>query len=382
MEKAAVILAGGRSERFQRREEPWVDKALIVVHGITILESMIVQLRNCVDEIIISVSSEESKRSYIQALPPRTVRGVRILVDDVVSGGPLAGIATSVKHIDAKQFLFLPCDIPFLKPAVVKTLFERIGASDASVPVWPGGVLEPLMAAYRGTRVRTCCPLLLSAGRKRPSDLTRASSHLTFVSITKDLSRLDPEYKSFVNVNYRADMSRRSRASLPRGSLNRTFTVSISPVTDSDLRTISRAARALELHEDRWWNVVSPVMNHLQEREGFFWLAFLAESAAKSLSPQRSSQPKDQQELFETAARAYHSEAELYMSHGLLAIRAHALLDEAWCWRNTHREDRSRCAFQAAASTYAKLGLDIRKSRTLSTQKLADTSRWPAVTGR
>lgn len=375
MGKAAVILAGGRSERFQRRGEPWVDKALTVVDGRTVLERIIVQLRGCVDEIAISVSEEQSKRTYMEALPASIVSGVKIFVDEVTSGGPLAGMATSVKHLDAKQLLVIACDTPFLNSAVVGALFQRIRGNDAAIPVWPNGILEPLTAVYRGSRVRSCCEMLSSAGRRRPSDLVRGSSRVTFVSIEDDLSAFDPNHRSFININYRGDVNRRSKPPFPRGSLNRTFTASISLARDRDLRTVSNAVQAARRHEDSLWNVVKPVIDHLQERRSFFWLAFLAEETAKSLSRPRRLQPVDQKKLFEAAARAYQSEAQLHMNYGLLALRAHTLLDEAWCWRKTRREDRSRSALRSAASIYTELGLDARKSRTLSARGPSGTSR-------
>ncbi|MDH5362314.1 MAG: molybdenum cofactor guanylyltransferase [Aigarchaeota archaeon] len=364
MERAAVILAGGRSERFQRTGEPWVDKALTVVNGKTILERMVVQLRSCVDEIAISVSSEESKRSYFQALPSRIAKDIRIVIDDVGSAGPLAGIATSIKHIDAKQLLVLPCDIPFLNPAVVTAIFERIRASDAAVPVWPNGVLEPLMAVYKGSRIRSCCPMLSSAGRRRPSDLIRASGQVTFVSIENDLMVLDPEHRSFFSINYRDDVGRTMSAPLPEGSVNATFAVPVSLVQDRDLLTVSNAVEAITRPEDR---SIDRVIDYLRKVNGYFWAAFLAEAAAKSLSVLRRSLQEDQMKLFEDAAHAYRLEARLHLKHGLLPLSAHALLDEAWCWRKTCKEDRSRYALRAAASIYARLGLDARKSKALST---------------
>jgi len=366
MKRAAVILAGGRSERFQRTGEPWLDKALTAINGRTTLESIVVQLRDSVDEIAISVGDEQRRRSYMQVLPPNIFDDVRIFVDEVVSGGPLGGIATSVKHLDAKQVLVIPCDTPFLKPVVVGALFQRIGGNDAAIPMWSNGILEPLMAVYKGSRVRICSQMLFSSGRRRPSDLIRGSSRVTFVSIEKDLNVLDPEYRSFVNINYRKEAAQRLDAPLRSGAPKRTFTASISLIRDCDLRTVSNAVQAATSREDNWSKTVKPIMDYLQKRRGFFWLGFLAEETAKSLSERRGSHPKDQKELFEAAARAYKSETRIHSNHGLLALRAHTHLDGAWCWRKAHREDRSRSAFRAAAFIYAKLGLDARKSRTLS----------------
>ena len=379
MERAAVILAGGRSERFQRRGESWVDKALTVVNGRTILEGIVVQLRDCVDEIAISVSREQSRRTYLRALPASIVDEIQIFVDEVPSGGPLAGIATSVKHLDAKQLLVLPCDTPFLNPAVVRTLFQRIRGNDAAIPIWPNGALEPLMAVYKGSRVRSCCPMLSSAGRRRPDDLIRGSSRVRFVSIGRDLGVFDPEHRSFVNVNYRKDVNRSLRAPFPRGSLNKTFTASISLIRDRDLQAVSNAIQRVRRSQDTWRGVVKPLMDYLQERKGFFWLALLAEETAKSVRVRRGSQRKDRKQLFEVAARACQSEARLHLNNGLQSLSAHTLLDEAWCWGKAHDEDRSKSALGAAASIYARLGLDSKKSRTLATQRFKGTPRSASV---
>jgi len=379
MERAAVILAGGRSERFQRRGESWVDKALTVVNGRTILEGIVVQLRDCVDEIAISVSREQSRRTYLRALPASIVGEVRIFVDEVPSGGPLAGIATSVKHLDARQLLVLPCDTPFLNPAVVRTLFQRMRGNDAAIPIWPNGALEPLMAVYKGSRVRSCCPMLSSAGRRRPDDLIRGSSRVTLVSIKSDLNVFDPEHRSFVNVNYREDVNRSLRPPFPKGSLNRTFTASISLIRDRDLQTVSNTIQGMRHFQDTWGSMVRPLMGYLQERRGFFWLAFLAEETAKSTRVRGRSQRRDQKQLFEAAAQAYQSEARLHLNNDLLSLSAHTLLDAAWCWGKARDEDRSKSALRAAASIYARLRLDPKKSRALATQRSKGTPRSTSV---
>ncbi|MHA1171809.1 MAG: molybdenum cofactor guanylyltransferase, partial [Candidatus Heimdallarchaeota archaeon] len=56
-----VILSGGYSIRFQKENEPWIDKALMSFNGEIILKRTIRMLSNLCDKIIIMVKFEDSK---------------------------------------------------------------------------------------------------------------------------------------------------------------------------------------------------------------------------------------------------------------------------------------------------------------------------------
>jgi len=104
-----LILAGGRSRRMQRR-----DKALLTVHGETLLAHAIRRLRPQVDALALnSNAAPDSLAEY--GLP---------VISDLLPGflGPLAGIHAGLMQYPEDYLVTVAVDLPFLPPDLVTRL--------------------------------------------------------------------------------------------------------------------------------------------------------------------------------------------------------------------------------------------------------------------
>jgi molybdopterin-guanine dinucleotide biosynthesis protein A len=89
--------------------------------------------------------------------PARYLRfGLPVLAEDFAQAGPLAGIATALRHTCYEWNLLLACDLPLVDGRVIKRLIEQIAATHARavVPKTTGG-WQPLCAAYHSSCLAT-----------------------------------------------------------------------------------------------------------------------------------------------------------------------------------------------------------------------------------
>ncbi len=156
VEAAAIVMAGGRSERMGQ------DKALIQVDGQPLIARLTQQLAPWLDEVLISAN--EPGRYAFTGLP--------VIPDRRAGQGPLMGIASALAASPCERNLVVACDMPWVDRALARELLARLAAADVVVPVDPEGRYEPLFAAYR----KTAAPVMfdaLAAGKRRIWDTYR-----------------------------------------------------------------------------------------------------------------------------------------------------------------------------------------------------------------
>jgi len=179
----AVVLCGGRSTRMGR------DKSALPFHGDTLLGRAVrLVARVAADVVVVARPGQE--------LPPLP-DGVHIVRDEVLDQGPLGGLAPGLRASRAEACFVTSCDAPWLRPAVVRLLFERLGGADVAFAEAEGR-LQPLCAVYR-TSVAPRIDALLAAGRLRPVFL--AESAPTVRVAEAELRAVDPDLASLANCN-------------------------------------------------------------------------------------------------------------------------------------------------------------------------------------
>lgn len=157
-----IVLAGGRSRRMN------ADKALLPVHGETLLERIIGQVAPHFDEVLISVSPGykipirkaigakacpgAERRTRRQAAgrskgwPDRAV--IKYVVDEVPNQGPMAGLLAGLKAAANDVCAVVACDIPDVHLPSLGQLVRAAAAAEIAVPITPEGQYEPLFAVY------------------------------------------------------------------------------------------------------------------------------------------------------------------------------------------------------------------------------------------
>ena len=174
---AAVLLAGGESKRFGR------DKAEVLL-GLVIdalpprSETVLVQRRGQV---------------------PKTTRVDLVVTDDMaLPDGPLRGIVAGLEAVKADWSWVLACDLPGVDKKLLKELLKhRSDGSLGVIPEWEGR-LQPLCALYSRQSAR----YLRRAIEMGARSVHEALMDPRFVRVPeKRLRELDPEGRSFVNIN-------------------------------------------------------------------------------------------------------------------------------------------------------------------------------------
>jgi molybdopterin-guanine dinucleotide biosynthesis protein A len=178
-----LILAGGRSRRMGR------DKAGLPAGDGTLVEHLVRRLAPLGSETIVAGG------------PHQDPTGVRRIDDRYPGMGPLAGIHAGLLAANSPWVWVVACDLPDVEPRVGTLLCSLAFGVDAVVPRLDDGP-EGLCAVYD----RSLAPRIasfLESGQRRVQDLL-SGLDVRYVSAA-ELRRVDPELRSFRNLNTPAD---------------------------------------------------------------------------------------------------------------------------------------------------------------------------------
>lgn len=188
MPYTSLVLAGGRSSRMGT-SKPWLPFG-----GSTLLGHVVEIVQKVCGEIVVVGAPG-------QTLPPVSARVVR---DDVPGQGPLSGLHAGLGAASNDLCFATSCDVPFLKPELVRAVLAAADGYDAVVPRWEGQI-NPMQAAYR----KACLPVvsqLLKEKLLRPAfifDRVKAR-----VLDEDELRKIDPDGDSFWNMNTPEDYAK------------------------------------------------------------------------------------------------------------------------------------------------------------------------------
>jgi len=339
VKRAAIVLAGGESRRFQR------DKALAELFGKPLLVHAIENVRKVVDEVIVVLNKEVRVHGYFDILRKYSIKEVEFCVDEKFAGirGPFPAIVTGMKHTGASHCMVLPCDFPCIKPVLIDYLIKRINNSKIAVPIWPNGKIEPLMLSCDRKEVAQIGKLLCNLKRWRPTDLLRGASRVTYVSIANDLKNLDPKLESFVNINYERNLIKFPYRSIHSGSIKETFCLNVRSPSSF---TLEKLALASELyHKGRIpeaLELFTFISQNFEEEHINFWSGIAREKKGECFfdlrdlcldTTKKETYNKEGSASFERAAQNYRSESRFYEKHGIRFLVKHARMDEERCRR-------------------------------------------------
>ncbi len=155
----AVILAGGKSERFGS------DKAFALWEGEPYLARVGKAVRGVSDAVLILVPPGANGVPYANLVP-----GASVLPDRVPHGGPVAALRGAVDVILTPTVLIVPCDAPGLPPGLARRLVATCEesrkpavAATSQGPLYTLCALPKTVLAARAPRARRMEDLLEGA---------------------------------------------------------------------------------------------------------------------------------------------------------------------------------------------------------------------------
>ena len=174
------------------------EKGLAVLGGKPLISHVARTLESVADEIVIAVAKGMSGR-YREVLSEE----YKIVEDERAGVGPLEGLVTALSAAKEDSVLVSPCDTPFLKVDLCRSMVSLAKKRDGAVPRI-GGNFEPLHGVYRRIKCLAAFEEALEEGRQRPVD---AYEMLDLEYIDEDVVRVvDPRLESFWNLNSREEL--------------------------------------------------------------------------------------------------------------------------------------------------------------------------------
>jgi molybdopterin-guanine dinucleotide biosynthesis protein A len=183
-----IILAGGESRRIGK------NKALLQIGGKRIIERILELFTDIFGQVIIVTNSPHE----FQFLD------VRIVTDIFPKMGCLGGIYTGLFFCPTEKAMVVACDMPFLNKKLIEYLISLCEGYDIVIPQIQE-FYEPLHAIYS----INCAPFIEKDLIKKEKKIINFFTHLKVrkVSIT-EIQKIDPERKSFININTEEDYNK------------------------------------------------------------------------------------------------------------------------------------------------------------------------------
>jgi molybdopterin-guanine dinucleotide biosynthesis protein A len=186
---SAVVLAGGRATRLGG-----INKAMLEVEGRPIICRVMDALRPLADQIL--VIGHLAEGLYLP--------GVQVLPDPYPRAGTLVALRNGLLSARHDVSIVVGCDMPFLYTPLLRKIVQLSDGFDLAVPRI-GPHLEALHAAYN----RSCLPVIEDALRRRQMKIIDLYPSVRTREVPEaELRALDPDLRSFLNVNTVEDLER------------------------------------------------------------------------------------------------------------------------------------------------------------------------------
>lgn len=163
---AGVVLTGGRSERFGS------NKALFTLNKIPMARVVAdIMVEAGIDDIIVVGDSPVTADAI----------GLRFLNDEYPGEGPLGGLISAMRGIDADVFCVLACDVPCVPVSRIRQLLTAV----VDFPHNDVAVLMTLREHWlcSAWRVKTCLPILIQSVDDGERAIHRALGKLVVIRI-------------------------------------------------------------------------------------------------------------------------------------------------------------------------------------------------------
>ena len=187
---SAIILAGGLNTRFGGQP-----KAFLEVGGVRIIDRIFHILRPRFDDLILVTNTPQDYLKW----------DLTIVTDLYPQRSSLTGIHAGLFYARNPHAFIIACDTPFLQPAIIDLLLDRVDQrADIVLPVTAAGN-EPLCAIY----ARKALPAMAHKLDRRIFKIMQVFRRNRIKPVMEQrLRRADPQLNSFFNINTPEDLVR------------------------------------------------------------------------------------------------------------------------------------------------------------------------------
>jgi molybdopterin-guanine dinucleotide biosynthesis protein A len=205
MQRSAIILAGGSSKRFN------IDKGIWELGGKPLLAHVTDAVEGLVDEIIVVTNTQARAETYATIVS----ENVRFVVDVSKSEGPLIGASAGFEASEGEYSALLPFDSPLVSQEVLSLLFDCCVGKAAVIPRYTNQEIEPLHAVYHTEQALQATKQALAEKELDIQSMIERLRGVRYMS-TMVIEQIDPDLKTFFNVNTPLDLKRAAVMLKPR----------------------------------------------------------------------------------------------------------------------------------------------------------------------
>jgi len=335
--RAAINLAGGKGSRFQTQNGVWQDKGLALLEGKPLLVHVVENIQHESDETLVVVKEKQRKVVYDELLEKHGISKVKIVTDvkAKTSGGPLIAILTGLKAAKSDICLTVPSDMPLLNPKVAEYMFKELDGSFVAVPMWPDGKLETLLMVLHRKNCLKIAEALCQLRRERPDDIIRGALKDLFVAPLGKIKKLDPDLKSFININYQQDLSQLTPRQ-SQGPNMEDLRLNLGEIPEREIEQLSALAKSENAKFPEIPKILVDTAEVLEKKSLFFWAAISREYEGKFLLMRQKIEKdtniiKEAKAAFLKAAENYAAESEIYRQNRCFRLAQRSKSDQEWC---------------------------------------------------
>jgi len=187
----AIVLAGGASARFGS------DKALADVGGRTLTALCVSRLLEVFRKVLV-VAKQPGQ------LDIRAGERVRLIHDGFAEYAALLGLFEGLRRSDRTLNYVTGCDMPGVVPELIALQYRLVRGSDCALPCDQAGRAQPFGGFYS----KKALPTLERFVREKHFKMADVLSELDVRIVPfETMARLDPDLRSFWNVNTPADLA-------------------------------------------------------------------------------------------------------------------------------------------------------------------------------
>ena len=189
-----VLLAGGKSKRMG------TDKMFLPFHNMPLIQWMIEKIIQ--SGFLITLISNAVNNQKIQNILPYPLRKQILVHEDVYpEKGPIGGIYSGLFYSLEPRVFVVAVDLPFFVPELMKDMERAFRNDTLLIPQTEKGY-EPLFAIYPKSSESVFLKMI-------KEDNLKISNSYKLVPTTfytqNQISKFDPTYQSFININTRED---------------------------------------------------------------------------------------------------------------------------------------------------------------------------------